>query len=151
MALWHNDMWDIFIFYLAPHDQFPRMMAHAGYTYIPSGISWSISKDYDTCGIYLYSIWHLMINSQAWWHMQDIFIYSIWHLMIHIQGLWHMCDIFILYLAPHDKYPRKMTHVWYAYIPSGTSWSISKYDDTGGIYIYSIWHLMINIQGWWHM
>ena len=32
-------MWDIFIFYLAPHDQFPRMMTHVGYIYIPSGTS----------------------------------------------------------------------------------------------------------------
>ena len=35
----HDDMWDIFIFYLAPYDQYPMVMTHVGYIYILSGTS----------------------------------------------------------------------------------------------------------------
>ena len=118
--IWHL-MINVFKFYLAPHDQYPRMMIQVGHIYI------YLAPLSDTCGIYL-----LILSGTSW------------SISKGDDTVCHMWDIFIFHLASHDQYPRMVTYVcmylWYM-ILSGTSWSISMDDDISGTYLHSIWHL----------
>ncbi len=95
-----------------------------GYIDIPSSISWSISKDDDIYGIYLYSIWHLMLDIFIFYlaplDQLDHFVYpnSPQHVLTFLCTLLCtlMLDIFIFYLAPLDQmdhfvYPNSLQHV----------------------------------------